>query len=31
MLVKNVKDNTIEYVCKKCGRNAIEEIQEDKE
>lgn len=31
MLVKNVKDNMIEYVCKKCGRSTVEEIQEDKE
>lgn len=26
MLVKNVKDNTVEYICKKCG-NIVKEVK----
>lgn len=29
MLVKNVKDNTVEYVCKKCGKTVKEELSKD--
>lgn len=29
MLVKNVKDNVVEYVCKKCGNTVKEEMKED--
>lgn len=29
MLVKNVKDNTVEYVCKKCGKTAKKELPKE--
>lgn len=29
MLVKKVKDNTVEYVCKKCGKTAKEELPKE--
>ena len=29
MLVKNVKDNTVEHICKKCGTTAKEEIPKE--
>lgn len=31
MLVKKVKDDTIEYVCKKCERTCTEKIEEQQE
>jgi hypothetical protein len=29
MLVKCVKDNTVEHICKKCGTTAKEEIPKE--
>lgn len=27
MMVQSVKDNTVEFICKKCGQTVKEEIQ----
>lgn len=29
MFVKSVKDNTVEYICKKCGGTVKEELQKE--